>query len=258
MHHVHQEVFTRSLSKPLAWIARNLEKKLMPLVYRDVPFITVSESSKTDIANLGLGRAGIDIVHPGVNLDKLSPGEKHPTPMILYLGRLKAYKSIDVLIHAFAQVVLRFPDAQLVIAGSGEKEASLKKLASELNLNLNVIFAGKVSDPVKLSLMQRAWLFVNPSFMEGWGITTIEANACATPVVASDVPGLRDSVKNPHTGYLVEYGNVPKFAERMIDIIGNPDLRQKMSAKAMAWAGKFDWLHSSQKFLALINQSVEK
>ncbi len=257
MHHVHQEVFTRSLAKPLAWFARFLEKDLMPLVYRGVPFITVSESSKADIEALGLGHAGIEVVHPGVDLRELAPGVKHSVPMVLYLGRLKAYKSIDVLIRAFARVLLRIPDAQLVIAGSGEEEKSLKQLVSELELEDQVTFAGKVSEPEKVSLLQRAWLFVNPSFMEGWGITTIEANACATPVVASNVPGLRDSVRNPHTGYLVEHGNVEKFAERMIDILGDTALRQRMSVEAMAWANRFDWTNSSKRFLEIINEHAE-
>jgi glycosyltransferase involved in cell wall biosynthesis len=257
MHHVHQQVFTRSLTKPLAWFARFLEKDLMPIVYRHVPFITVSESSKIDIENLGLGQAGVEVVHPGVDLRELEPGEKHPTPLVLYLGRLKAYKSIDVLIRAFAQVLFHVPEAQLVIAGSGEEEQSLRQLVSELALEERITFAGRVTASEKVSLLQRAWLFVNPSFMEGWGITTIEANACATPVVASNVPGLRDSVRNPHTGYLVEHGNVEKFAERMLDILGDRGLRQRMSVEAIAWAGQFDWSNSSKKFLSIIQNEID-
>ena len=258
MHHVHQEVFTRSLPVVLAWLARTLENRLMPFVYRRVPFITVSESSKQDILKLGLARAGIDIVHPGADLHELVPGKKDQTPMVLYLGRLKAYKSIDVLIRAFAQVVAHLPEARLVIAGTGEKELSLRQLVTALHLDSHVTFVGKVSDAEKVSLMQRAWLFVNPSFMEGWGITTIEANACATPVIAANVPGLRDSVRNPYTGYLVEHGNVPKFAEGILQILSNTHLRKKMSQDATTWAKKFDWLHSSRLFLAIIHQDSAK
>ncbi len=258
MHHVHQEVFRRSLPRPLAWFARFLEKDVMPVVYRSTPFITVSESSKQDIQALGLGAAGIDIVHPGVNLRNLAPGEKSLHPTILYLGRLKAYKSVDVLIRAFEKVVAQIPDAELLIAGGGEEESTLKRLASDLKLSDHISFEGKVSDADKVSLMQRAWLFVNPSFMEGWGITTIEANACATPVVASNVPGLRDSVRNPHTGYLVEHGNVDKFAERMLNILSDKGLRQRMSIEALAWAGQFDWEKSGSRFLAIIKEGSER
>jgi glycosyltransferase involved in cell wall biosynthesis len=100
--------------------------------------------------------------------------------------------------------------------------------------------------------MQRAWVFVNPSMMEGWGITTIEANACGVPVVASNVPGLRESVQNPHTGYLVPYGDVDALATRITELLVSPELRGEMSKNAITWAQQFDWELSAQKTLALI------
>jgi glycosyltransferase involved in cell wall biosynthesis len=254
MHHVHQEVFRRSLSKPLAAFARFLEKDLMPRVYRNIPFITISESSKEGIEKLGLGNAGVQIVHPGVDLGRLSLGEKSAHPSVLYLGRLKAYKSVDVLLRAFSLIFSRMPDAQLVIAGAGEEEKRLKKLARELGIASAIDFRGKVSDEEKVRLMQRAWVFVNPSFMEGWGITTIEANACGTPVVASNVPGLRDSVQNPHTGYLVPYGDVDVLAERVLFLLANTGQRNRMGREAMLWAKNFDWDALSQSFLSFIRK----
>lgn len=254
MHHVHQEVFRQSLSKPLAKLASYLEKDFMPLVYRKVPFITVSDSSRTEILDLGLGQAGVEIVHPGVHLDDLKPGQKSTYPEILYLGRLKAYKSINVLLEAFKIVSEKIPNAKLVIAGSGEEDHKLKALMSTLGLTNKVSFTGKVNEQQKIKLLQRAWVLVNPSFMEGWGITTIEANACATPVIASDVPGLRDSVSNPHTGYLVEYGNRQEFAAKMIELIVDEKLRHSMMVQCIEWANKFDWTKTSNNFLSIINK----
>ena len=163
MHHVHQEVFRQSLPKPLAWFARFLEKDVMPIVYRNVRFITVSQSSKNDIENLGLARAGIDIVHPGVNLNQLKPADKSLHPTVLYLGRLKAYKSIHVLLEAFHIVSSTHPNAELVIAGGGEEEHHLRKIAEELGIANRVSFVGKVSEIAKIALLQKAWVLVNPS-----------------------------------------------------------------------------------------------
>src|SRR3989344_6780072 len=113
------------------------------------------------------------------------------------------------------------------------------KLAKKLNIFEKIRFLGRVSEVQKIKLYQKAWVFVNPSFMEGWGITTIEANACATPVVASDVPGLRDSVANPHTGYLVQYGHVEGFAEKIIKIINDENLRRALMIDSVEWAKRF-------------------
>ena len=83
----------------------------------------------------------------------------------------------------------------------------------------------------KLNLYQKAWVFMNPSLIEGWGITSIEANACGTPVVASNVPGLRDSVRNPHTGFLVTYGDVDGFVNKITLLLENKSLRKKQENK---------------------------
>lgn len=255
IHHIHQEVFRRSLIWPMATLAIFLEKVMMPLVYRNVPIITVSNSSKAEIESIGLGENSIDVVHPGVDLASLKAGIKSPEPIVLYLGRLKAYKSIDVLLRAFASVVNKIGSARLVIAGSGEEEKSLKKLTEELGLNSCVQFLGVVPDKNKVSLLQKAWVFVNPSFMEGWGITTIEANACGTPVIASDVPGLCDSVVNPHTGYLVEYGDVDGFAKKIIEMLEGDKLRARMERNAIEWAKNFNWDIASEKFMRIINNN---
>lgn len=252
MHHVHQEVFYRSLPKPLALFACFLEKRLMPIAYKHVPFITVSESSKKAILQLGLAHAGITVVHPGIHIDQLDQGKKTSYPSILYLGRLKKYKSIDILIRAFAEVVKSAPDARLVIAGSGEEENKLKRLAAHLKLTHAIEFAGKVTEERKIKLYQESWVMVNPSLMEGWGLTTIEANACGTPIIASDVPGLRDSVNMPEAGYLVPYGDVHAFAEKILVIIQNKSLRERMSEHAITWSKKFDWQESAKKFSKIL------
>ncbi len=252
LHHVHQEVFHKFLSRPLALFAAFLEKDLMPYVYRDTKFITVSNSSKKEMEDLGLGLAGIEVIHPGVDLAMLEPGKKAKEPTVLYLGRLKAYKSVDMLVHAFERVRKIIPTAKLVIAGGGEEAHNLRELVKVKKLTKAVSFKGKVSDTEKLSLLQQAWVFVNPSMLEGWGITTIEANACGVPVVASNVPGLRESVQNPHTGYLVPYGDLEALAGRITELLEQPKLREEMSKNAIAWAKNFDWEISSQKTLPLI------
>ncbi len=255
LHHVHQNVFHRSLIQPLAWLASTLEKDIMPFFYKKIKFITVSESSKREMKELGLGKRGITVVHPGVDPATLSEilVEKTSSPVVLYLGRLKSYKSVDVLINAFRIVLRERPDAQLIIAGSGEEERRLKKLAGELQIPIDRIqFTGQVDNEEKVRLLQSSWVLVNPSFMEGWGIVAIEANACGTPVIASDVPGLRDSVRDKNTGYLVPYGDIRGFAEKILLIIRDKELREGMSEKARVWASNFTWAETSKNFLGCI------
>ncbi|QQS20960.1 MAG: glycosyltransferase [Candidatus Moraniibacteriota bacterium] len=254
LHHVHRTIFFQYLPKPFAHLANFLEGTLMPIVYANVPFVTVSESSREDLLALGLGKAGVSIVHPGVLLDEFVPSErKSETPLILYLGRLKAYKSVDILLRAFHQVRSERPEARLVIAGNGDEEQALKYLAyEELRLGTNhVEFLGYVSEEIKKRLLREAWMLVNPSKMEGWGIVSIEANACGTPVIASDVPGLRDSV-NTQSGFLIPYGDVDLFAEKMLLLIRDRELRLGMNREAREWAEGFDWDVSSKQLFSAV------
>ncbi len=252
VYHVHQEVFKRALPSPIAWFAGFLEREIMPYAYRSARFIAISESTREDMQKYGIVGQGIDLVYSGIDIDILTPGQKASKPLILYLGRLKAYKSIDVLIKAFKKITKNIPDARLVIAGGGDEKHKLQQLTVSLGLKERVIFTDKVSEEKKLSLLQKAWVFVYPSMMEGWGISALEANACATPVVASDVPGLRESVRNPHTGYLVEHGNVNKFARRIEELLTDHKLRNKMSKNAVSWAAQFSWQKSYRNFTKLI------
>jgi glycosyltransferase involved in cell wall biosynthesis len=256
VHHVHQEVFKQHLAKPLAKFACFLEAKIMPRAYNKSQFVAVSPSTRQEMQEtLGI-TADIQLIYNGIELDELKPGIKSEKPSVLFLGRLQTYKSVDVAIKAFKVVHTKLPQAELIIAGSGDADDNLKSLVKKENMNSYVKFTGKVTHEKKIQLLQSAWLMVNPSFMEGWGITTIEANACATPVVGSDVPGLRDSIKHLETGVLVPYGDSKKMATEITQLLYNHEVRQKLTANAIDWAQNFHWDISSNYLRELITQEL--
>jgi len=255
VHHIHQEVFRRHLKFPLAQIAQFLEGKLMPIVYRNSKMITVSASSKEAMEAIGLGKKrGISIINPGVDLLKFKASKKTENPTILYLGRIKPYKSIDRLISAFSHVIKDIPDATLAIAGEGENRVELEEMTKKLGLQNVVNFLGRVTEKAKAELLASSWVVAQPSKIEGWGITVIEANASGTPVIASDVPGLRDSVRNPHTGLLVTWDNREKWVDAMVKVIKDENFRKSLEAEAQLWSKKFSWEKSTEDFLTVIEE----
>ena len=160
------------------------------------------------------------------------------------------------IIRAMEIILKKHASAKLTIAGFGESRVSLEKLVKDLKLSDSVSFLGKVSDEVKVKLLGESWVFAQPSFMEGWGMSVIEANACGTPVVASNVTGLRDSVRNPETGYLVEYGNPKAFAEKLDLFLENEALRKRMGKNSINWAKNFSWDKVSHDWLEIITHYV--
>lgn len=258
IHHVHQDIFQVNLKPPLSWMGAFLEKRLMPIVYRNTEVITVSPSSKADILDHHLTEKEPYVIYNGVDLRKYAPGVKSKRPMVLYLGRIRTHKSLPIFVYAAKKVLKTMPKVRFVIAGEGQESDMLRDLIRKSGLRKKIEFLGKVSEERKLKLYQQAWVFVNPSLMEGWGITTIEANACGIPVVASNVSGLRDAIYNPHSGVLVPYGDVDEFAKNIKMLIGDNDLRGEMSRDAIRWAKKFDWEKSAKRGIEILKLHLYK
>jgi glycosyltransferase involved in cell wall biosynthesis len=113
-----------------------------------------------------------------------------------------------------------------------------------------------VSDADKIRLLSAAHVVVNTSVKEGWGITNIEANACGTPVISADVPGLRDSVRAGESGQLYPYGNVDALSGILTRILIDDQERRRLSDGAVAWASTFTWARSAREMLDLCTNVI--
>lgn len=256
VHHVHQDIFFKSLVPPFSWIANFLETFLMPLVYKSSKVVAVSDSTAQQLSK-ELGLNPVAVIQSGVDTKLYRESKKSSSPLISYLGRIKKYKSIEVLLTAFKKIAQELPKSQLIIAGDGDYRSFLEKIAFELKLSSQVKFLGKVSQREKIKLLGRSWVMVQPSYQEGWGITVLEANACKTPVLASNVAGLKDAVSEGESGYLFEYGNDELLYEKMKDLILNSKKRLALSKSARVWSENFDWKIQSGKFDLLIEAILE-
>jgi glycosyltransferase involved in cell wall biosynthesis len=227
---------------PLAaavWLA----ERPLPHVYRGVPFQAISESTADDLVARGIPRDLVRVIYPGIDTVHFTPapGTRAAMPLFTYLGRLKRYKGVDLVLRAFARLAQAHPTARLEIAGTGDHRPALERLAASLDLGERVRFLGFVSESEKLALLRRAWGLCFASPKEGWGITNLEAAACGTPVVASRSPGLRESVRDGETGYLVPHGDVPALAEAMRRLADSPTLVEALGARGREFAATFTW-----------------
>ena len=218
-----------------------LSERPLPWCYRHVPFQAISESTADDLVARGLRRDQVVVIPPGVSFDHYTPDPtvRAAVPTFAYLGRLKKYKGVDLVIRAFAQV--RDRRAVLEIAGAGDYRPALEALVASLDLGARVRFLGFVSETEKLALLRRAWAVALASPKEGWGLTNVEAEACGTPVVASDSPGIRESVRHGETGFLTRHGDIPAMAEALDKLAASPALVASMGVKARAFAETFTW-----------------
>jgi glycosyltransferase involved in cell wall biosynthesis len=218
-----------------------LSERPLPWMYRGVPFQAISESTADDLVARGIARERVIVIPPGVSFDHYTPDPavRAATPTFAYLGRLKKYKGVDLVIRAFA--AMGRPDAVLEVAGAGDHRPALEALVRSLDLVGRVRFLGFVSETEKLALLRRSWAVALASPKEGWGLTNVEAEACGTPVVASDSPGIRESVRHGETGFLCRHGDVTAMADALRRIAESPALVAAMGTRARAFAETFTW-----------------
>jgi glycosyltransferase involved in cell wall biosynthesis len=212
--------------------------------YRRAWFHAISESTRDDLVARGVPSTRVRVIHPGVDADRYRPaadGRRATSPAFLYVGRLKRYKGIAIAIRALAVARRRRADLTLDIAGTGDHRTELEQLAAAVGLADAVRFHGFVSEAQKIDLFQRAWANLFPSPKEGWGITVIEAAACGTPSIASDSPGLRDSVRDGETGFLVRHGDVDALAARMLELADHPARLAALGTAARRFAEGLTW-----------------
>ncbi len=253
VYHVHKRVFEEHLPFPLSKVFIWLELSVMPFVYRGCSFVTISETSRDEMEMYRFSSRAIPIVYSGVDA-ALVPRAKASAPTILYLGRLKAYKRVDALIKSMPAILAAVPDAKLVVAGEGDQRAVLEQLAVELGVNQRVEFTGYVDETAKARLLGEAWVFASASEMEGWGISVIEANACATPAVVSDSPGLKVAVVDGVTGIVTA---LAAMEQHLIAVLGDAELRQRFARAALQRAKIFSWDRSAEGMLELMYGEIE-
>jgi len=176
-------------------------------------------------------------VYNGIDLaefDTDAPPYAHPRPFILGIGRVVPQKGFDILLDAYAELLGRLPDApDLVLAGDGPERGALEAQADASGLGARVCFMGRADRPMAVSLFKGCLAFVLPSRQEPQGIVSLEAMACARPVVAANVGGVPEIVLDGETGLLFPGGDAGALAEALHSLLSDPS-----RAAALGQAGR--------------------
>jgi glycosyltransferase involved in cell wall biosynthesis len=258
VHHLFGATAFQEASFPLAAGTWLLERPI-PRIYSSGDTVAVSPSTAEDLRERGLTGSEINIVYNGVDLDRFSPDpevERFPDPTVLYLGRVKRYKRVDLVLRALAELAREGVDLSFLIAGKGDDEARLRTLSLKLGLGEKVRFLGYIDEDEKVRLLRKAWVHVLTSPKEGWGISALEAAACGTPTLASNSPGLRDVVVDGQTGLLVPHADVGALADGLRALMGDPQLREGMGKAAREFAEAYSWDDSARKMLNILQNRV--
>jgi glycosyltransferase involved in cell wall biosynthesis len=257
VHHVHQDQFATRFTPPLAAVGRLLEGHVARRVYRLRPTVAVSPSTRHDLRSR-LGFTGpIHVVPNGtIEVPKLT-GPRDPDPTVVVVSRLVPHKRIDLLLGQIAMATPQVRNLRVEIVGDGPELQRLRNLLVDLGLQRTVALHGFLPNHERDALLSRAWLTTSTSKAEGWGCSVIEAAAWGVPCLALNAPGIRDSVVDGRTGWLVdEPRDFGTTLVSVLDSLADEETARRTTADCQAWARSFSWDRTADLLTGVVVQQM--
>lgn len=223
-------------------------------------YIAVSNYTKENLIKAGIDENKITVIYNGVDLEKynfdVSVKEENT---VCFVGRLVRYKRVDLLINAVSILKKEFENILLKIIGVGPEEENLKKLVKEKDLEKNVKFFGFVEDHNDVLLeIAKSKIFSLPSDVEGFGIVTVEAMACNTPYVCSNIKPIKEVTNNGYGGFLFEQGNYVDLADKIRLLLKDNDLYEKKINEEKEQVKNYDWDKLAYDTEVFYNEIINK
>ena len=250
VHHVHREqwpVVYPGMTGRVGWW---IERRLAPWLYRRSQYIAVSEATRDELVELGVGADRIAIVHNGSEPVVPVGGGKAAEPLVAVVGRLVPHKQVEHAIDAVIALRPEEPGLQLRIVGDGWWVDNLKEYVAHVGAEGLVHFDGHLPEAEKQMVYERAWVLALPSLKEGWGLVIGEAGQHGTPAVAyRSAGGTRESIRDGESGLLVD--SPEEFTSALRLILSDQDLREHLATGAREMSREFNW-HRARDAFALV------
>lgn len=255
----HAPLFRRQFPKAILPALTGMERFIVR-AHRGCETLVPSGASGQSFVQKGGQADRVTVYSPGVSdglLGRSEPRGAETRPRrVVFLGKLRRYKSPDVAIRAFALVAPRVPDSTLVVAGRPDDDRYFHELVGQIRsagLERSVTFERGISEERKRALLESSRVFLSPAPVEGFGIAGLEANACGVPIVGTTgvpVEALQEGVN----GFRVAVDDVRAMADRTAQLLTDDDLFRRLSASAAAYAGQFTWERSIQPLLGVLER----
>lgn len=247
VHHLHKLQWRSWFGPVLGRIGWWLESWVAPRVYRRCRYVTVSEHTKAELADLGIAPDRVTVVPNGLDPAPRVKGERDPRPLLVAVSRLVPHKRIEHAVEVVARLRSRWPDLRLEIIGRGPSAEPLAAYAEELGVGDRVTLHGFVDEQAKHEILARSWVHLCPSVKEGWGIVVMEAGAHGVPTVAYHAAGgVGESILDGETGLLAD--DLDGFVAATEHLLRCGLSRVVLGEGARKYVAGFEWEHSVRSF----------
>ena len=271
---VHIHLFDMGfLPSPLRAASQVYTRTVERSVFRSADKVIVQSNihQRYLMSNFGVSADNIEIVPSAVDTEMFDPRRKvniehlrrkyglGDGKVILYVGRLTSQKGVESLVRAMPLVMKEMPDVKLLIVGDGPLRAPLMRLATELRVGSNTVFANYVKHEEMPDVFSLGDVFVLPSLSESMPNVLLEAMAMEKPVVATAVGGVPEMVSNQTTGFLAETATASSLASPIIQVLSNDNLADRIGRQARkAVEMKFSWPYVLQKVVKVYEEVLSR
>ena len=246
-------VYSKNIDQLYGKTISNVSKKYEKMALNLVDAITVNSKEGYDYYT----KMGFNVVQIPNAIDlNLIPKKstKQFKNQLIFAGRLSKEKGIEILLETASQL----PDNyHLLIAGSGPLEEKVRKLSDE---KTNLHYLGYQSKQNMLSLIRGSDLLIQPSLEEGISSTLLEAMACGTCILGSDIEGISEVIENNKTGLLVEPNNSDELLNKILYLLPKKEKRLSMANEGLERVKKYDWKIVGKLYVnfyeSLLNKSI--
>ncbi|OVE71796.1 hypothetical protein BVX93_02270 [bacterium B13(2017)] len=260
---VHDLAFRRHPETLMPKNYRMLKKNFEKSIEKSDAIITVSEFSKKEFLEFYPNYSNpVHVTYNGIDdffidyfkdehIQEVKIKYSLPTEYILHVGTIEPRKNLTHLLYVFKEILSYRPKLKLVFVGSkGWKSDEFHKVFEELKLQDHIHFIGFIKSDDLPYIYHLAKLFIFPSLYEGFGMPPLEAMACGTPVIASDIPVMEEILGD--AAMLYNLNDSPKvWANKINDVLDNDKLIEKYSIKGQQHAKQFTWEQTAKKTLEL-------
>lgn len=254
---VANQLWIKMFGRFFGTLGRLAEHFYLKSIYKDVPFMAISNSTKKELVDEGVPGKNITVLPMGLSIEKnIRSYKREKIPTLIFVGRLSPAKGIEDAILAVKALGNKVKGIKLWILGQGEKkyESHLKKMVIKLGIRNKVIFFGFVSNKKKFELLSKSHILLAPSMKEGWGLTVPEAGLMGTPAIGYDVEGLREVIKNNKTGYLTQKNTHKDLVFYVYKALNDRKEYKKISEAARRLSQSYSWENTAREALKVLSR----
>ena len=252
-----RDIWFYEFPQPLSTLGYLLEPLYLRLLGPKKTVITVSNSTKYDLARIGYKPGNIHVISEGIRIApavSLSQIEKFEAPTLLSHGNIRPMKRTLEQVMAFELAKVHVPNLRLIVSGDastpyGRKVTDYMKHSRYAS---SIHYAGHTTEAAKITLMKKCHAFLSTSVKEGWGLTISEAASQGTPSVVYDIDGLRDSVRSGDTGLITSANTPESMAASILELLSDNERYERLRTNGWQWSKRLTFDNAYKDFSRII------